>query len=193
MNSYQTFQTYTCLKLHFNSKKYDYFKYGGKAKMASVAYYDKRRDQFHFEKLSKHYDTFGYLLSNIVVKPDIYITELINSKKCENIHLDWMKRNEALTYTFRNQLAYLEDNFNNNFELVEGKYPKLLNLYLQKKVCLETFVVLADITECPMAWNKSQLKTDPIWEEVNQLYSKYRPFVKYDKNKFAELVLDKFS
>jgi len=47
----------------------------------------------------------------------------------------------------------------------EYDHPYLLKLLLRKEICIETFVVLVDITQCHKHWNK-KMKDDPIWDQV---------------------------
>ena len=51
---FEVYQKYLSLKQHFNREEYDYFKFRGKVR-ASESSFDKRKDKYHFIRLSKIY------------------------------------------------------------------------------------------------------------------------------------------
>ena len=103
---YETYQTYLSMKSHFTNRKYDFFKYGGKSR-ATVSSFNKRKDKYWFEKTSRKYsdqEITDFLLSNFVntdAPQNLWIGEIINSG--ERNYSDWMKRQQSLTYLFKEQ------------------------------------------------------------------------------------------
>jgi len=51
---FEVYQKYLSLKQHFNRNEYDYFKFNGRVR-ANESSFDKRKDKYHFIRLSKIY------------------------------------------------------------------------------------------------------------------------------------------
>jgi len=191
MTPYEVYQDYLALRNHFNSKSYDFFKYRGKGSAKGDSF-NKRKDRFFFEKVSKHRDPHGLMLANFVNDPKTWIRDIAYSESAEKVYLDWLKRRDSLTYTFENELSKLEFPFDSNFVIENGQHNHILSLLLGDQISVETFCILVDLVGCIGYMNK-QLKDDVVWEEVGTRVTKYIPFIKYDKPKIKKIVLDYFS
>ncbi len=189
MNSFEVYITYLALKQHFTSD-YDYFRYNGKVK-ASVDSFNKRSDKFFFEKVAKHSDPVGFLLSNIIAIPGSYIRDLAYSEEAKNTYKKWQKTRESLGYVFSSEILLLDNSFNDNFICRHHVHPTLLRLFLSKKISLETLCILCDLTSCMKYWNK-QMKGDPIYDDVELLVRKFTPFLQFDKEKFTKIIRNNF-
>ena len=114
---FETYQTYLSMKSHFTNRKYDFFKYGGKSR-ATMTSFNKRKDKYWFEKTSRKYSDqqiLDFLLSNFVTTDNpqnLWIGEIINSG--ERNYAEWMRRQQSLTYLFKEQLGELLSNKNLN-------------------------------------------------------------------------------
>ena len=190
MNSFDAYRTYLALKQHFSSD-YDYFKYQGKVN-ATISSFQARRDRFFFDKLAKHNDPVGFLLSNIIHNPTAYIRELAYGENEKTIYKKWLKTKESLSYIFTTELAALDPDFNSNFVCKSNDHPPLLKTYLRGKISLETLTILCTLTGCDKRWDK-QLGGDIIYEDISKLIKKYTPFITYDKDKFKEIVRKRFA
>lgn len=190
MNEFECYTLYVALKNHFTKNNYDFFKYNGKSRIKASSL-KMRNDKVFFQKLAKHEDPFGFLVSNLVYNPKLWIKEIAYSEEAQTRYDEWIKRNQALSYTFRNELSKLKDDFNLNFTVDDYDHPYLLKLYLRKEILLETLIMLVDITGCSKLWNK-KMDGDPSWDNVNFLINKYKPFMNYEKEKISKIVLDKF-
>ena len=110
MSPFQVYIEYLALKSHFSNEKYDYFKYNKKVR-ASVASFNKRSDKYWFEKSSRKYndkEIVNFLVSNFVAADNtsnLWIGEIINSG--ERTYQEWMKRQQSLTYLFKEQSTEL--------------------------------------------------------------------------------------
>ena len=78
MTPYEAYQTFLAIKQHFTSS-YDFFKYGGKVK-ANASSFDQRRDKFYFQKLARHRDLRGFLVSNFIDRDIKWVGELITDE-----------------------------------------------------------------------------------------------------------------
>ena len=72
MTPYECYVDYLALKRHFTTESYDYFKYKGKVSAKKDAF-DKRKDKFFFEKLSRNRDPHGIILANLLKSNDIWV------------------------------------------------------------------------------------------------------------------------
>ena len=176
---FETYQTYLSMKSHFTNKRYDFFKYGGKSK-ATMASFNKRKDKYWFEKTSRKYsdqEITDFLLANFVTTntpQNLWIGEIINSG--ERTYADWMKRQQSLTYLFKEQSKKLlsEKELEEVFNCSKG-HPPILKKYLGGEISLETFVIFEKIFSFGKKFNH-KLK-DPVWETVSMKMKKYIPFL----------------
>jgi hypothetical protein len=192
MDSFEAYKTYVAIKNHFTSKTYDYFKYNGSTK-ASRATFEKRNDKFFFNRLAKHRDIVGYLVANFVYGNKVsWVGDFLNSEASEQCYLKYLKNKESLTYIYKEDLNRLDVEFNDNFICVNGQHPKLLRMYLQGEVNIETLVILDDLLSFSRKWTR-RIEEKIIWPQVNNLYKKYKPFIQYDKEKLRTITVDYFS
>ena len=191
MNAFECYKEYTAIKQHFTKPTYDYFKYNGKLKL-NFQSFEKRKDKIFFEKLAKHSDPKGMLVSNLVHDNKLWIRDIAYSDAAEKRYMDREKRLQSLTYSFKEELEQLDDEFDKNFKAENGTHPYLMRLYLGGKISLETMVILVDLVKCSKHWN-DKLAYDPIAEDVLIKIVKYRPFLQYDREKVKEIVVYKFS
>ena len=177
---FETYQTYLSMKSHFTNRKYDFFKYGGKSR-ATMASFNKRKDKYWFEKTSRKYsdkEVLNFLLSNFVSAnnpENLWIGEIINSG--ERTYAEWMKRQQSLTYLFKEQSNELLSNKNLNevLDCSNNKHPIVLKKYLGGEISLETFMILEKVFSFVKNFDK-KLK-DPVWETVSLKIKKYTPFI----------------
>ena len=177
---FETYQTYLSMKSHFTNRKYDFFKYGGKSR-ATMASFNKRKDKYWFEKTSRKYsdkEVLDFLLSNFVSAnnpENLWIGEIINSG--ERTYAEWMKRQQSLTYLFKEQSNELLFNkkLNEVFDCSNNKHPIVLKKYLGGEISLETFMILEKVFSFVKNFDKKL--TDPVWETVSLKIKKYTPFL----------------
>jgi len=179
---FETYQHYLSLKNHFTNPKYDFFKYGAKTR-ASMASFNKRRDKYWFEKTSRKYsnkEIVNFLVSNFVstdTPQNLWIGEIINSG--ERKYADWMKRQQSLTYLFKEQSNELlsQNDLETLFNCSKG-HPPILKKYLGGEISLETLSIMERIF-CFVKKFDKELK-DPVWESVSLKIKKYIPFLNID-------------
>jgi len=190
MSAFDTYKEYLALKNHFSSPSYDYFKYNGKLKVNATSF-NSRKDKLFFQKLSKHPDVHNFLVANLSKNEKAWIKDLAYSEEAENIYKNWLKVNQSLTYVIKNELGELELPFDSNFK-TNGDHPYLLKRYLGGDISLETLCVLLDLTRAKKHWD-SKMEYDPIYQEVKLKIEKYTPFIKYDKEKVKNIILNYFN
>ena len=187
---FETYQTYLSMKSHFTNKRYDFFKYGGKSR-ATMTSFNKRKDKYWFEKTSRKYsdqEITDFLLSNFVntdTPQNLWIGEIINSG--ERKYADWMRRQQSLTYLFKEQSKKLlsEKKLEEVFNCSKG-HPPILKKYLGGDISLETLVIFEKIFSFGKKFNR-KLK-DPVWETVNMKMKKYIPFLNINVFQYKKIL-----
>ena len=190
MSAFECYQEYLALKNHFSKPTYDYFKYNGKMKV-NPSSFDKRKDKIFFQKLAKHPDVHSFLIANLSENEKSWIRDLAYSEEAEKTYKDWMKRQQSLTYVFKQELSNLNTKFNDNFICENNEHPNLLKLYLGKQISLDTLCLLLELTGAKKHCD-SKMQYDLIWDTLRIKVEKYSPFITYDKDKIKNIILDYF-
>jgi len=190
MSALECYQEYLALKNHFSKPSYDYFKYNGKVRVNAKTF-DARKDKLFFQKLAKHPDVHSFLIANLSENEKTWIKELAYSEVAEKVYKDWSKRQQSLSYVFKQDLTKLDPVLKNNFNCKEGEHPLLLRLYLGKEISLETLCLLLEFSGVKQKWD-SRMEYDLVWESLKTKIEKYTPFIKYDKDKIVKIALDFF-
>jgi hypothetical protein len=188
-SSFRVYIDYLALKKHFTTKGYDYHKYRGKVK-ASFEAFRARNDVFFFHKLSKKDEPHRILLANIVSNPKSWIRDIVDEKG-EVEYLSWEKKIQSLTYTFKTELNALNEDYKSNFIVTNGQHPKLISLYLQKKISLETITILSHLSNILDYWEK-EVVDKFVAGDIIVLLRKYHPFLSIDQKKFSQIVKERF-
>lgn len=188
MTPFEAYVKFLALKQHF-SGNYDYFKYKGKVR-SDPSKFEVRKDKYLFQKLAKHKDPELFIVANIIERDISWAGDLAGDQGSQ-AYLAVLKRHESLSYLFKTEIALLDDDFNKNFVVVDGQHPPLLKLYKQKKICLETLIILDDILGFMKHWNK-QIADPVVWPTIFRKALKYRPFLGYDKGKYRTVLKDRF-
>jgi len=189
---FETYQHYLSLKNHFTNPKYDFFKYGAKTR-ASVTSFNKRKDKYWFEKTSRKYDdkeVVNFLVSNFVSADNpqnLWIGEIINSG--ERTYAEWMRRQQSLTYLFKEQSNELlsENKLEDVFNCSKG-HPIILKKFLSGQLSLETLVIYDKIFGFSKTFDKKL--DDPVWETVSLKIKKYTPFINMDIFQYKKILRD---
>ena len=189
MTPYEVYIDYLALKKHFTTEHYDYHKYNGKVN-ASKDSFEKRKDKFFFEKISRHRDPHGLMLANFLKLDDIWVKNLTGDEATERYN-QWLGKLQSISRSVENELSVLDEDFDSNFKVLDGRHPNILKLYLADKLSIETFIIIYDLVGCETYWN-NKFKNDFIWNEVKKKIKKVRPFLVYDKTKIKNIIVEKF-
>jgi len=189
---FETYQHYLSLKNHFTNPKYDFFKYGAKTR-ASVTSFNKRKDKYWFEKTSRKYsdkEVVDFLVSNFTATDNpqnLWIGEIINSG--ERNYSEWMRRQQSLTYLFKEQSSELlsENELESLFNCTKG-HPLILKRFLSGNVSLETLTIFDKVFHFSKNFDKKL--TDPVWESVSLKLKKYSPFLNIDMFHYKKILRD---
>jgi len=190
VSPFETYQHYLSLKNHFTNPKYDFFKYGAKTR-ASITSFNKRKDKYWFEKTSRKYsdkEVVDFLVSNFTATDNpqnLWIGEIINSG--ERNYSEWMKRQQSLTYLFKEQSNELlsENELETLFNCTKG-HPLILKKFLSGSVSLETLTIFDKVFHFSKNFDKKL--DDPVWESVSLKLKKYSPFLNIDMFQYKKIL-----
>ena len=179
MDSLQVYQLYLSLRLHFTRPDFDITKSRKGVKVSREAFL-KRKDLFALRKLAEtktKTEIIDFLVANFVSGNQwggVFDTE------ANEVYAEWQIRMQKLGYTFKQDIQTLYAD-GDPFEVINGQHPKVIKLYLGKKISLESIAILAKIGIIENT-DYSSLSNDFIWNDFVHLVKKYKPFVKIDKD-----------
>ena len=89
---YDAYCLYLAINNHFHSDSYDFFKYNGKVS-AKLGSFMKRKDKYHFAKLSRLYndELKDFLVANLS-RQKYYVRNLLE-QECMNNYKEFKKKN----------------------------------------------------------------------------------------------------
>ena len=192
MEPYDVYRSYLALRLHFTTDKYDVIKQQGRVRASKQSFF-KRTDLFSIKKIAQEYsdkEVVDFLVANFV-SGDRW-GGVFDSEAREN-YLAWKRRMESITYTFTNEIdklilhcEKLQKKFEDVFEN-SNQHPIILKLYLNKKVSIETLVILNKLNNFADKLDLL-LSSDLIWPDTSRIIKKYSPFISIDKEKYAAII-----
>lgn len=189
--AFEAYKLYVALKNHFNSKTYDFFKYGGRSKVSKKTF-ESRSDKYFFYKLADRKDKIEFLVSNLVGTANSWVGDLVNNETSEKNYREFVKYRDSMTYMFRDDLSRMDSDFDKNFVVEEGKHPLLLRLFLRNDIRLETMVILDGLCGYSRKWSR-RINENVVWPTVNLKMKRFKPFVIYEETKMKKVVVDFFS
>ena len=181
MDSYKVYQLYLSLRLHFTRPDFDITKSRKGVKVSREAFL-KRKDLFALRKLAEtksKTEVIDFLVANFVSGNQ---WGGVFDAEANEVYAEWQIRMQKLGYTFKQDIQTLYAD-GNPFEVNDGQHPKVLKLYLGKKISLESIAILAKIGIIENT-DYSSLSNDFIWNDFVHLVKKYKPFVKIDKDHY---------
>mgnify|MGYP003331204807 CR=1 FL=1 len=202
MTPFEAYKKYVALKLHFKSENYDYFKFSGQFN-ASKDSFDRRKDRHFFQRLSKIYTEKNFehlLIANLLDDPDTWIGAIMSDVGRNKLH-EWKKINQALEYTFSQDIIFLktliEENKIKNFDdlfstnLKDQNWPPIVTLVMQKQISIETFVIMNKILGFIPRFDRTT-HDQIVWPQFKNKCVKYAPFLDVSIKKYRKLMRDTF-
>ena len=196
---FEVYKIYLAVKLHFTSKDYNYHKYEGKVN-CKLETFTKRNDRYFFHKLSKQYeqtDILDFFVANFATDSKGWVGNLLQ-RDGRDVYLDYKKRKEAFTYHFRNDCLRINDDFLSNnisfddgFVCHNGQHPRLLRLFLQKTISLQTTIVLNHFLSFSKNWDK-EITEKVVWTKISSTIARLKPFIKFNETECKMIMKDVF-
>jgi len=174
VNGYETYKIYQALKLHFTTD-YDAVKYNFKTSV-KVDTFEKRRDRYFFEKLSRNYsreELIQYFAANLIHNTNMWIGEFNDNRLNE-----YISRKEKLTYLVTEDMKKMSDKgytFDDLCSLFDNKtWNPLIEALRSDEIHIETVAVI-DILVNFLNRVKSEI-SDPldINKQMIDLVLKYK-------------------
>lgn len=190
---FESYKLYNALKLHFETD-YDAVKYNFKSNVSSQSFF-KRKDKYFFAKLAKTYegDLKEFYVANF--KNDVkYVGDMLNEGG-ERYYREHKKVMESLTYRFQTDINKLNDMnvpFDSLLEAEDNSHPLIVKLWLQEEIILETIIILDSILGFVEREN-AKIADTIIWPDIYRKIMKYKPFVKFDRDKCLNLLKTTFT
>ena len=190
MMPFDAYKCYLSLKNHFTKESYDYHKYCGKSRATVQSFY-KRKDRFWFEKLARNksdQEVIEFFVSNFITCTDpskLWIGEMI--REGEGRYTEWKKRNQSLSYVFKEETEKLFENqkVDDVFDCSKG-HPLVLKNFLNGNISMETLVIYDKIFLFGNNFDKKL--QDPVWETVSMRMKKYSPFLNIDVQRYKKIL-----
>ena len=189
MEPFEVYRLYLALKLHFTTKGYDITKTLG-AVTGKKETFLKRKDLTSIRKLARDHKR-----SEII---DILVANFASGDKwggvfdseCVETYKKWLTTKQRMLYNFTTDL----DNILFRMEkdevksaIYDGGHPLIFRMYMGRDINLETLVMLEKMR--PFV---DKYSDDFVLEDVCLLVSKYKPFVRFDKEKINSQHMEKF-
>ena len=200
MQGLQVYRMYLAMKQHFSKPNFDFFQCNGQTN-AKEKTYQERNDFYFFETIARKYkkeEIQDLLLASFILSEDptkVWIGDIRSAGR--NRWLAFQKLQQSLHYTVEQDIDTVVEHmgtqgysFNDLFETVGG-HPPLLKLYIKRRLNLETLIICDMVLGFIKNWDKKL--TDPLWEGVSFKIKKYKPFLSINKNKYRQIMLEKFS
>ena len=186
MEPIDVYLLYCAMKAHFGKGDYDFVTYKGKTRIKRDTFY-KRKDRSFFVRVSRKYKTEqeiqNYFVSNFIKDKKGYIANF-NDENYES----WKLKRQGFFDLFDVEMKPLVEAFEDLFTVTNGQHPKLMREFLGGRVSLETIIILDELVNFSLDWNK-QLEDDIIWIDLRILMNNYKRFLTIDQEKYKIILL----
>ena len=196
---FEVYKEYLAVKNHFTSKSYDYAKYDGKVNV-KLESFTKRNDRHFFHKLSKRFaerEITDYFVCNFLVS-NKWVGDLLKHDGSEE-YTKWKKYQDSYRYFFRNDMVLVSDDFLSNsisfddgLSVANGQHPRLLRLYLRKKIHFQSLYIIDRIINFSRKWDK-EIDEKVVWPEISKKLKKVKPFVAYNLVEMRNIMKEVFN
>ena len=197
---FEVFKIWLAVKLHFTTKTYDYFQYGGKVN-CKLETFTKRNDRYFFHKLSKKYDAdqaLDFFVANFLVSDKAWIGNLAKQDGTDN-YVSHRAYKDSFSYNFRSECRIISDSMDRNncsfddlFMGDIGHHPPFLKILLSKKINYQTFVVFEENLDFIKRWDK-EIKETVVWPIHSKRIKKYMPFIRYNRTQMKLVMKEVFN
>ena len=186
---YDAYCLYLAINNHFHSDSYDYFKYNGKVS-AKLESFMKRKDKYHFAKLSRKYndELKDFLVANFS-KKKYYVRDLLEME-CEKNYIEFKKRKQKLTYLITEQMRYLFDKYKHIdfcIGIKDGQHSNILREYLGGRITAETFVAADKIFDIFNDYD-TMVNENFIWPKTRKRLDSLAPFLELEHKKLQTVL-----
>lgn len=184
MNGFRAFKYYTSIRLHYTDDRFNVFTNRGHIR-GSIDRFNRRNDRMLFEKVARMHPTdkecIQFIAANFMYDHSELVYDLITS---EANFKEYVRRRQSITKVFADDLdlivrsgaRYAHDEFSGQ------KIPDVIQLYLAKKITLETMVILNAMDGFVDRLKQSKQIALMLEADLRRIH-KSTGFVKYDSHK----------
>ena len=186
---YDAYCLYLAINNHFHSDSYDYFKYNGKVS-AKLESFMKRKDKYHFAKLSRKYndELKDFLVANFS-KKKYYVRELLE-QECEKNYITYKKMKQKMTYAITEEMRYLFDKYKHIdicLGIKDGQHSNILREYLGGRIKAETLITVDKIFNIFTDYD-SMVTENFIWPKERKRLDNLAPFLELEHKKIQVIL-----
>ena len=186
---YDAYCLYLAINNHFYSDSYDYFKYNGKVS-AKLESFMKRKDKYHFAKLSRKYndELKDFLVANFS-KKKYYVRELLE-QECEKNYITYKKMKQKMTYAITEEMRYLFDKYKHIdicLGIKDGQHSNILREYLGGRIKAETLITVDKIFNIFTDYD-SMVTENFIWPKERKRLDNLAPFLELEHKKIQVIL-----
>ena len=186
---YDAYCLYLAINNHFHSDSYDYFRYNGKVS-AKLESFMKRKDKYHFAKLSRKYndELKDFLVANFS-KKKYYVRDLLEME-CEKNYIEFKKRKQKLTYLITEEMRYLFDKYKHIdfcIGIKDGQHSNILREYLGGRIAAETLVAADKIFGIFTDYD-TMVSENFIWPKTRKRLDSLAPFLELEHKKLETIL-----
>lgn len=192
MQPFDAYSMYNALKLHFEQDSYDAVKYNFKSNVSSKSFF-ARKDKYFFAKLAKNYDDklLQYYIANF--KNGVsYVGDMLNEGGETNFK-EHMKIRESIHREFEKDINTITEQFDDLLVVNNiNTPPKIIEMWMEEDVSLETVVILNSCTDF-VYWEGKKITETLFWPDVSRKIIKYGPFVNFNREKCINILKKRFT
>ena len=176
---------FRAVKFHFNQEQYDFYKYNGKVAGNNIAQknaFESDKRKHLYSKLARAKDPVGLLVSNFIIDPKIYITDVVDERGHARYE-QWHARHATRYYRLEKELAANFDSVNQVFDTKSSDLPAIYERYISGDISPETVVLIN--TAIPILEDTKE-SLHPLVAQHNLKLRKYGSFVVADRKGVIE-------
>ena len=190
-DAYDAYKMYLGLRLHFNQKSYDYFRYNGAVNCSKDSFM-QRSDRYFFHKIGKKYngELEPFLVSNFISRDTVNPKWLTGEGASKNYD-KWKKNQQSITRVFDQDIKKcldIYDTFGIMF-ITESrvKHPPIVKLIDSGKLNIESAVILDHYLNW-IDYVEREVDDEWIWPRIRDMLRNCQPFIKFNETKCKEVL-----
>ena len=190
-DAYDAYRMYLGLRLHFNSKSYDYVRYNGSVNCTKDSFM-KRSDRYFFHKMGKKYngELEPFLVSNFVSNESVNPKWLTGDQALENYN-KWKKNQQSITRIFDQDLKKCLDIYD-SFGIMfvtesRNSHPPIVKMIQSDKIQIQSVIILDHYLNW-IDYVEREVDDEWIWPRIRNMLRKCQPFIKFNETKCKEIL-----
>ncbi|MGL5307932.1 MAG: hypothetical protein ACRC9Y_17670 [Aeromonas veronii] len=188
------YKLYLMVKGHFNGK-YDVIKYQWKFNVSTKAY-EKRRDKYFFERLSKKYslgELYRILVANMLANSNAWVGDISGADALQ-FYREHSGKLERASYLYKEDLENLSYfcekkgiQFKDLFDCSNGQ-PLIFKMLQQELISYETFLLIDSAGRFIDRYN-TLMSDDIVWAEYRKRIEGYRKILNLNSSEARSILI----